>query len=92
MLEGEQPAVPLRRAGRGVRHTVRGGAFDDEAQALRCAARLASTAAWQRRDPQLPKSRWWNTDSPHVGFRLVRPAGEMTPEEIRAFWDDLVGG
>jgi formylglycine-generating enzyme required for sulfatase activity len=91
-LEGEQSAVQGRRAERGVRHTVRGGAFDDDPPALRCAARLASTPAWQRRDPQLPKSRWWNTDSPHVGFRLVRPAGELTPQEIRAFWDELLGG
>jgi formylglycine-generating enzyme required for sulfatase activity len=83
---------PASRPEPGARYAVRGGAFDDDPPALRCAARLASTPDWQRRDPQLPKSRWWNTDSPHVGFRLVRPAGEMSPEEIRAFWDDLMGG
>jgi formylglycine-generating enzyme required for sulfatase activity len=90
-LEGEPAVAPWSRPGRGARHTVRGGAFDDAAPALRCAARLPSTPDWQRRDPQLPKSRWWNTDSPHVGFRLVRPAKEMSLEEIRGYWDDLLG-
>jgi formylglycine-generating enzyme required for sulfatase activity len=89
-LEGEPAEAPWSRPEPGARHTVRGGAFDDDAPALRCAARLQSTPAWQRRDPQLPKSRWWNTDSPHVGFRLVRPSGERSLEEIRAYWDDLL--
>ncbi len=66
--------------------TVRGGAFDDEARALRCADRVRSTLRWKRRDPQLPKSRWWNTDSPHVGFRLASPNRSHTIEEIRAYW------
>ena len=71
--------------------TVRGGAFDDGAGQLRCADRLESTMRWKRRDPQIPKSRWWNTDSPHVGFRLVSPAGEWTLQSIRDYWDDLLG-
>ena len=71
--------------------TVRGGAFDDDPNALRCADRLESTLRWKRRDPQLPKSRWWNTDSPHVGFRLVSPARAYTIEEIRAYWVDILG-
>ena len=75
--------------GRGV---VRGGAFDDLPAEARCAARYPESAAWKRRDPQIPKSRWWNTDSPHVGFRLVAPAGERSLEEIRAYWDELLGG
>ena len=66
--------------------TVRGGAYDDDPEALRCGARLESTLDWKRRDPQLPKSMWWNTDSPFLGFRLVRPARDMTPEEIEDFW------
>jgi len=66
--------------------TVRGGAYDDDPEAFRCAARLASSMNWKRRDPQIPKSYWWNTDSPFVGFRLVRPVKEMTKEEIEEFW------
>ena len=71
--------------------TVRGGAFDDQPNQLRCADRLESTLRWKRRDPQLPKSRWWNTDSPHVGFRIVSPARTLTMDEIRAYWRDLLG-
>jgi len=70
--------------------TVRGGAFDDAPAGLRCADRLESDPLWKRRDPQRPKSRWWNTDSPHVGFRLVAPAGDWTLESIRAYWADVL--
>ena len=66
--------------------TVKGGAFDDDPAALRCAARLRSSNDWKRRDPQLPKSRWWNTDSPFLGFRLVRPVDPPSAEEQAAFW------
>ncbi|MEL6845968.1 MAG: formylglycine-generating enzyme family protein, partial [Bacteroidota bacterium] len=44
------------------------------------------------RDPQIPKSFWWNTDSPFVGFRLVVPAKDLSPEEVKAFWDLTLGG
>ena len=71
--------------------TVRGGAYDDDPEALRCAARLQSSLNWKRRDPQIPKSFWWNTDSPFVGFRLVRPVNPPTAEEIDAFWTFVLG-
>lgn len=29
------------------------------------------TIAWQESDPQVPKSRWWLSDGPFCGFRLV---------------------
>jgi formylglycine-generating enzyme required for sulfatase activity len=70
---------------------VRGGSFQDAAPGLRCAERHAEETRWKRRDPQIPKSRWWNTDSPHVGFRLVSPAREHTHEEIRSYWDRVLG-
>jgi formylglycine-generating enzyme required for sulfatase activity len=71
--------------------TVKGGAYDDAADALRCGARLESSLNWKRRDPQIPKSFWWNTDSPFVGFRLVRPAHQPSPEEQAAFWALVLG-
>jgi sulfatase modifying factor 1 len=73
--------------GRGV---VRGGAFDDPPEAVGCDARVEESAAWKRRDPQIPKSLWWYTDAPHVGFRLVSPARDLSLEEIRAYWADLL--
>ena len=66
--------------------TVRGGNWDDDIDNLRSAARTESSMKWKRRDPQLPKSFWWNTDSPFVGFRLIRPAVDPTEEEVKKFW------
>ncbi|MHA4811375.1 formylglycine-generating enzyme family protein [Flavitalea flava] len=53
--------------------TLRGGSFRDEPSALRSAARLASEKKWNARDPQIPRSKWWNTDAPFIGFRVVKP-------------------
>lgn len=58
-------------------HVVRGGSWDHDPPALRCAARMASRVEWNRRDPQLPQSIWWLTDATFVGFRLVRPLEEQ---------------
>ncbi len=96
---GAYAALPLRppavdpmlgdpTRGRGV---VRGGAFDDPPARLRCAERFPEAAAWKRRDPQIPKSRWWNTDSPHVGFRLVSPARDQSVAEIAEYWRRVLG-
>lgn len=71
--------------------TVRGGAFDEGAGEMRCGARLESTTEWKRRDPQIPKSFWWNTDSPFLGFRLVAPATRPSPEEEELFWTMVLG-
>ncbi len=66
--------------------SVRGGSWDDDPDALRSASRVRSTKDWQKRDPQIPKSFWWNTDAPFLGFRVVRPAKEMSKEEIEEFF------
>jgi formylglycine-generating enzyme required for sulfatase activity len=62
-------------------HVVRGGSWDDDPPLLRSAARRASEASWNRRDPQRPQSIWWLTDATHVGFRVVRAVEE--PEKLR---------
>ncbi len=66
--------------------TLRGGNYKDAATELRSANRLKSDPAWNRRDPQIPRSRWWNADAPFVGFRLVRPAVSPDKEEINKFF------
>lgn len=53
---------------------ARGGSFRDPADAIGPAARMAQSAAWNERDPQLPRSRWWLTDAPFVTFRLAAAA------------------
>lgn len=69
---------------------VRGGSWQDEARDLRVSARQGSKAAWKRIDPQIPKSQWWFTNAPHVGFRIVRPRVTPTPEEIEQYWLEAI--
>jgi formylglycine-generating enzyme required for sulfatase activity len=71
--------------------TVRGGSFYDGASDMRCATRLESTLNWKRRDPQIPKSFWWNTDAPFLGFRLVAPEQGMSAEDQIEFWTLVLG-
>lgn len=66
--------------------TVRGGSWDDEGHALRSAARTASSEDWILRDPQLPKSQWWNTDASFVGFRIVRTNPPKNVEKMQNYW------
>jgi formylglycine-generating enzyme required for sulfatase activity len=65
---------------------VRGGSYLDDATELRCANRIASDGSWNKRDPQIPKSKWWLTDGMFVGFRVVRPAQQPSKEEIEKFF------
>jgi formylglycine-generating enzyme required for sulfatase activity len=51
---------------------TRGGSFRDDPAKLGPQLRLPQKREWTERDPQLPSSRWWLTDGPFVGFRLVR--------------------
>jgi formylglycine-generating enzyme required for sulfatase activity len=66
--------------------SLRGGAFHDVPDNLRCAARLKSELKWNARDPQIPRSKWWNTDAPFIGFRIVRPKKQPTPAEAENFY------
>lgn len=67
-------------------HSVRGGSYDDDAEYLRSAARLGSTENWKMRDPQFPKSLWWHTDAPFVGFRIVRMLNPPDEKEFNKYW------
>ena len=53
---------------------VRGGSFRDNVETVGPHARALQDESWNERDPQLPKSRWWLSDGPFVGFRIVRGA------------------
>ncbi|MDH5475930.1 MAG: formylglycine-generating enzyme family protein [Cyclobacteriaceae bacterium] len=65
---------------------VRGGSWKDRSEQLRCAARQPSKSRWKRRDPQIPKSQWWLTNAPFVGFRIVRPKVAPALTEIENYW------
>lgn len=77
---------PIRLADTRHPRIVKGGSYNSEAKDLRAANRQMSDPVWNRRDPQIPKSRWWNADAPFVGFRIVRPVKQPTAEEAEAFF------
>jgi formylglycine-generating enzyme required for sulfatase activity len=78
--------VPTKKHAR----TMKGGCFEDEVTALRSAARKKSDPKWQARDPQIPKSKWWNPESPFAGFRIVRECKPHTKAERDAFFDRVI--
>ncbi|MCL6520680.1 MAG: formylglycine-generating enzyme family protein [Armatimonadetes bacterium] len=49
-----------------------GGAFDDMAKTISPTARKYQDESWQANDPQSPKSKWWLSDAPFAGFRVIR--------------------
>ncbi len=70
---------------------VRGGSFKSEASELRPANRIPSDLEWSKSDPQIPKSKWWSTDAPFVGFRIVRPVQQPTKAEAEQFFKIYTG-
>lgn len=66
--------------------TLKGGGFNNNALMSTCAARYKSDASWNKRDPQIPKSKWWLTDAAAVGFRVVSPLAQPSAEEAEAFY------
>ena len=66
--------------------SVRGGGFSETAIELRSANRLHSDPVWNKRDPQIPKSKWWLTEAKNIGIRLVRPLVQPSEQEINEFF------
>ncbi len=66
---------------------VRGGNYQDPANLVKSTARMAADPIWNRRDPQVPKSIWWNADAPFVGFRIMRPSKQPSAAEINSFFE-----
>ena len=81
---------PLIPPGSKYPKVVRGGSYLDPAEELRCANRIPSDASWNKRDPQIPKSKWWLTDGMFMGFRLVRPEIAPSKEEIQKFFESYL--
>jgi formylglycine-generating enzyme required for sulfatase activity len=73
-----------------VNHIARGGNCDDDEPAeLRSARRVKSDAGWAAQDPAYPKSVFWVTEAPFVGFRVVRPlTPPKTDEEAKQYEPD----
>ena len=71
----------------GAPHIFRGGSWEDDPDSLRSAARRASTPAWNRQDPQNPKSIWYLTDGGMIGVRVVRPMNIPDVMTMHRLWN-----
>jgi len=80
---------PLEVPTKDYPHAVRGGSWDDSVDLLRSSARYKSNPNWKKRDPQLPKSKWWHTDAPFLGFRIVRVKAPST-KDYEKYWGKAV--
>jgi formylglycine-generating enzyme required for sulfatase activity len=88
---GTSPVDPLIKPTERHPRTLRGGTFQDAASELRSSSRLKSNTDWNRRDPQIPRSRWWNADAPFIGFRIVKPLKKPSADEIEKFFAEYLG-
>lgn len=84
--KGELVVDPFERPLKTYPRVVRGGSWADNASQLRSAKRRPSSKKWKKRDPQIPKSKWWHTDATFLGFRIVRPLKSPSPEEQKRYW------
>jgi formylglycine-generating enzyme required for sulfatase activity len=71
--------------------TIRGGSYENDATLLRVYSRQYSDPNWNKRDPQIPKSRWWLTDGAFAGFRIVKPIIQPSAEEAEKFYKLYLG-
>ena len=77
---------PLNQGKKVYPKVVRGGSWMNNSNRLRSASRQSSSKQWKKRDPQIPRSIWWHTDAPFVGFRVVRPLITPSEEEQKKYW------
>jgi formylglycine-generating enzyme required for sulfatase activity len=67
--------------------TLKGGGYTTSAGMMRSAGRFKSDASWNKRDPQVPKSKWWLTDAAAVGFRIMSPVIQPSATEADAIYN-----
>jgi len=81
--------ITMMMISKGIGEIARGGSCDQLPEDCRSAAKNVSTEDWKRQDPQFPKSIWWVTEAPYVGFRVVRPLNPpTTAEECKLYEPD----
>ena len=61
--------------------TTCGGSWRDPGDKLKPDARQKQDPSWNTTDPQIPKSSWWLSDGPFVGFRIVCDPEPAKPGE-----------
>lgn len=50
---------------------VCGGSFMDKAPLITFSSKKSYDPKWQEADAHVPKSKWWLSDGPHIGMRVV---------------------
>lgn len=88
MVTSKDPIIPANPA--KYPKVLKGGSYLDNASQLKNNTRFHSDPIWNRRDPQIPKSKWWLTEAKEVGFRLVRPKVQPSEEEVNAFFNKYI--
>lgn len=83
-LSTDNPSIPQNPA--KYPKVLRGGSFSDKPIEFRSANRFFSDPIWNKRDPQIPKSKWWLTEARNVGIRLVRPLRAPSETEANEFF------
>lgn len=63
---------------------VCGGSFEDRAEKITPCARQYQDDSWRATDCQNPKSAWWLSDGPFVGFRVISPESNSGDQEEEA--------
>ena len=71
-------------------HVTKGGHWKQGEKDVLASARHPSAAEWKQADPQDPKSIWYHTNTPWLGFRVVRPAEIPSAQEIYHYWNSGV--
>lgn len=90
-LEDEPAVNPWFKPEELYPRTTRGGSWTEPAEAANCLYRKGSQPSWKMNDPQLPKSLWWHTNAPFVGFRVVKPKNQPeSVDDYEAWWIDAM--
>lgn len=85
-LEGDPAVNPWFKPTELYPRSVRGGSWRDAPEETHCAKRRGSDENWKILDPQFPKSIWWHTSAPFLGFRVVRPKETPSREQMEEYW------
>lgn len=78
---------PLALSPKRYQRVTRGGDWDADPEDLRSAARLPSEKMWKFNDPQRPRSIWYHTAIPKLGFRVIRPLKAPDLKEMHLLWN-----
>lgn len=84
---GERAHNPLVSHPQRYPRVTRGGHWDMDPEDLRSAVRHPSDPSWKMTDPQQPKSIWYHTDTPWLGFRIVSPVETPSVKEMHRLWN-----